>query len=296
MQYFLLYILMAVFFSLAVSGCDKKETMPPECLILSPKSNSKVVAGKTIKITVSAKSKPGGISQLGFYADGIALALLKTQPYDFYWETENFSIGVHTLKVVAFDHSGLSSGDEIQIEIVPYIPVTEITDARDGNIYQVAEIGEQVWMTENLRYIHEYSAIVNNNSNLSQEYGLLYMTRLGTGEDACPDGWHIPSPDEWEKLFAYLGGKSVAGGKLKEAGTDRWKSPNTGATNSSGFSARPAGYLTRDYIPDAFGSSACFFTALYGNYIILDYNSDSVRILKYHPSNEFYSVRCVRDY
>ena len=56
-----------------------------------------------------------------------------------------------------------------------------------------------------------------------------------------PSGWHLPSDAEWTEFADYLGGSSVAGGKLKEPGTTHWNSPNTGATNESGFMALPGG-------------------------------------------------------
>jgi uncharacterized protein (TIGR02145 family) len=136
-----------------------------------------------------------------------------------------------------------------------------ITDSRNGQIYNTVLIGEQCWMKENLN--------VGTRINGSQEqmdngiiekychgdlesncdaYGGLYqwneMMQYITSEGAqgiCPDGWHIPTDAEWTMLTDYLGGESVAGGKMKEAGLTHWASPNTGATNESGFTALPGG-------------------------------------------------------
>jgi uncharacterized protein (TIGR02145 family) len=64
----------------------------------------------------------------------------------------------------------------------------------------------------------------------------------GNVQGICPAGWHLPTDAEWTILTTYLGGESVAGGPMKETGTTHWLSPNTGATNSSGFTALPGGY------------------------------------------------------
>lgn len=59
-----------------------------------------------------------------------------------------------------------------------------------------------------------------------------------------PSGWHVPSDAEWDTLVSYLGGTSVAGGKMKVTGTSYWNSPNTGANNSSGFAGLGGGFRT----------------------------------------------------
>ena len=58
----------------------------------------------------------------------------------------------------------------------------------------------------------------------------------------APQGWHVPNLEEWEELLSYLGGKSVAGGKLKARGLMYWRYPNSGATDEFGFTALPAGF------------------------------------------------------
>jgi len=149
-----------------------------------------------------------------------------------------------------------------------------VTDPRDGHIYNTVQIGSQCWMAENLAYlpsvspssagsetspyyyVYDYQgtdvSAAKATSNY-QTYGVLYnWTAAMNGEassnsvpsgvqGACPAGWHLPSDAEWTVLTDHLGGTSVAGGKMKETGTIHWYSPNTGATNSSGFTAFPAG-------------------------------------------------------
>ena len=142
----------------------------------------------------------------------------------------------------------------------------------DGNAYNTVTIGTQVWMAENLKVTHypdgtpiangtgvsyigytdKYYFIYQNDPGYKDTYGLLYSwsaTTNGVSSSAnpsevqgvCPDGWHVPSDAEKTELITYLGGASVAGGKLKETGTDHWSAPNEGATNESGFSALGTG-------------------------------------------------------
>lgn len=79
-------------------------------------------------------------------------------------------------------------------------------------------------------------------------YGSLYNWYTATdARGIAPSGWHVPSYAEWQTLATTLGGIGVAGGKMKEAGTTHWSAPNTGADNSSGFNALPAGTRTTGF-------------------------------------------------
>lgn len=112
-----------------------------------------------------------------------------------------------------------------------------ITDSRDGKVYKTVEIGEQVWMAENLAYkpasgdYWDYDTL--------DDYGYLYDWEKAM--KVCPEGWHLPADGEWQQLCDYLGGESKADIKLKETGTAHWKGPNVDANNESGFTALPGG-------------------------------------------------------
>jgi uncharacterized protein (TIGR02145 family) len=91
-------------------------------------------------------------------------------------------------------------------------------------------------------------AIYNDSTQYNNIYGKLYnWYAVADPRELCPTGWHVPTDSEWDTLVNYLGGSSIAGGKMKtigdlQSGTGLWQSPNTGATNSSGFSGLPGGY------------------------------------------------------
>lgn len=143
-----------------------------------------------------------------------------------------------------------------------------LTDTRDSQQYPTVQIGTQCWMAKNLNIgvmvtdhytgnlhthcsnngIIEKYCYYNDPANCAIYGGLYdwnemmgYTTTPGT-QGICPTGWHIPTDAEWDTLTDYLGNGSVAGGMMKSTGTTYWNLPNTGATNSSGFTALGAGY------------------------------------------------------
>ena len=145
-----------------------------------------------------------------------------------------------------------------------FIFILPVADA-DGNLYSTIIIGTQTWMTVNLKTSKfsdntiipdvaenaSWSSLstpaycwYNNIEDLNSNYGALYnWFAVNTGK-LCPTGWHVPSEDEWILLTNFLGGEVIAGGKLKEIGTNHWMSPNTGASNDFNFTALPSGYRT----------------------------------------------------
>jgi uncharacterized protein (TIGR02145 family) len=143
----------------------------------------------------------------------------------------------------------------------PVLTYDTISDI-DGNIYKTIQIGNQIWMAENLgtTRLNDGTSMPQIIFNVMEEnyanpaygwngyyyesykstFGNLYnWYAVNTGK-LCPAGWHVPSDDEWETLISYLGGINVAGDQLKETGTTHWDPPNAGSTNESGFTALPA--------------------------------------------------------
>jgi len=139
--------------------------------------------------------------------------------------------------------------------------ITSVTDI-DGNTYPVVQIGSQCWIAENLRTTkyNDGSLIPNvtdgqvwsnattpawchyeNNPSYDATYGKLYNWYTVAGGNMCPTDWHVPTYAEWTTLINFLGGESVAGGKMKT--TTGWNPPNTAATNESGFSGLPGGFF-----------------------------------------------------
>jgi uncharacterized protein (TIGR02145 family) len=191
----------------------------------------------------------------------------------------------------------------------------------DGNVYNTLTIGTQVWMDENLKVTHyrngdaipnvtdntvwsglttgAYSDYDNSPGN-STTYGLLYNGyAVVDSRKLCPTGWHVPTVEEWDVLVNYLGGESAAGGKLKETDIIHWQSPNTGATNESGFTTLPSGYRESDgtfaglgYYTDLWSSSGVNIDELYRRLITYDdvyVNNNGV------PEVYGFSVRCLKD-
>jgi uncharacterized protein (TIGR02145 family) len=116
----------------------------------------------------------------------------------------------------------------------------------------------------------------------------------------APVGWHLPSKAEWQQLADYLGGLNIAGGKLKEAGTNHWIAPNTGATNESGFTALPAGMHDFTGIFQWKGENCAFSTSTgdLNQYevtgIVLRTTESKMTIGGFHPDDAL-SVRCIKN-
>jgi uncharacterized protein (TIGR02145 family) len=165
------------------------------------------------------------------------------------------------LRAYATNSAGTAYGNQVSFTTYSGNQTSTIRDV-DGNIYDTITIGTQTWMKENLKttkykngtdiplvmdkcvwyYLTTPGYCWHNNDAINKTtYGALYNWYAVKTGNLCPTGWHVPTDMEWTTLIAYLGGDSVAVVKLKEAGTIHWQSPNTGATNKTGFTALPGG-------------------------------------------------------
>ena len=192
----------------------------------------------------------------------------------------------------------------------------------DNNNYSIVEIGAQVWMAENLKTT-KYSngdligtttpatLDIRNESSPKYQwawdgiesnvaaYGRLYTGySVNDSRNLCPTGWNVPTQDEWTILTDFLGGLSNSGGKLKGVGTAYWLSPNTGATNETGFTALPGGFRASDGVFNEVGINGYWWPSSQTNssegwYYKLVSSGESVSKSSIEKSTGF-MVRCLK--
>jgi len=206
----------------------------------------------------------------------------------------------------------------VKIIVIPNFQFGTMKD-QAGNVYKTITIGTQTWMAENLRTnkyrnlepidsvsfsswtritgaFCVYNVVVPDNNLI---YGKLYnWYAVNDSRNIAPASWHVATDAEWTTLINYLGGNSIAGGKMKETGITHWEDPNVDATNESGFTALPGGARYSDtfmrlkeygcwwsattYVPD---NAWYYYMGNLAGSIIRD-NENKER---------GYSVRCVKD-
>jgi uncharacterized protein (TIGR02145 family) len=208
--------------------------------------------------------------------------------------------------------------------IVAILFATLLLSCSNNQRFKTITIGDQVWMAENLNVDkfrngdpipHAQTAeewqkagingqpawcYYDNDLANGKIYGKLYnWYAVSDWRGLAPEGWRIPSDEDWEKLIKLLGGEEVAGGKLKATDTTYWKSPNVGATNETGFSAFPGGGRDANgsfnYLGDngylwsssEYSSTRAWFRGMY------HYDGN---VYRYNYVKDYgFSVRCLRD-
>lgn len=192
---------------------------------------------------------------------------------------------------------------------------TTVTDI-DGNVYNIIKIGDLEWLDRNLEVTHYRNGDpipnsfgtpgneggwinYNNDAAIGEVYGKLYNSQAVLDpRGLAPSGWHVATRQDWLDMINLLGGFSVAGGKLKETGTENWDSPNAGATDDYGFCALPGGYASGGSF--YLGRYAGFWTSTIveqsptGTYMFYLY-AENPTVEEDWSTPMGFSVRCVRD-
>jgi uncharacterized protein (TIGR02145 family) len=249
---------------------------------------------------------------------------------------------VYYVRAYASNGEGDAYGEEVSFKTWAE---NEVSDY-DGNVYPTVKIGEQTWLRRNLRVTHyadgtpiphvkeNWNSLMdgdkaycwyNNEMKYSIGYGALYtwdaVMNGAESSDAnpsevqgvCPDGWHVPSDQEWQEMEIYLGVDPAEadtivfrnrgedyGGSLKETGYTHWRNPNTGATNISGFTAVGGGYRNSyGHFRSLERSGAYWTSTLYQDTDRaltrrLDYNNTFID-RDYNNGYNAASVRCIKD-
>ncbi len=222
---------------------------------------------------------------------------------------------IYYVRAYATNIVGTAYGSQLSLLTYNNLTVADI----EGNIYHTVTIGTQTWMVENLKttkyndgttipmetnsrawaalstpaYCWYYNVATYNNT-----YGALYNWYSVNSGKLAPIGWHVPTNVEWNTLTTYLGGASVAGGKLKETGTTHWSSTYIGTTNETGFSALPGGVCDNNGSFTSLGNNGIWWSSTED--VAVNAWTRSMNIgSSVVSSSEFktmgLSVRCVRD-
>jgi uncharacterized protein (TIGR02145 family) len=213
-----------------------------------------------------------------------------------------------------------------------YVRETSTVTDIDGNVYNTVKIGNQWWMAENLKVTHYRNgdtilnvtedriwgilapgAFCNYDNNAANVafYGRLYnWYAVNDSPKIAPAGFHVPTDGEFKQLETYLGmsqesADSVGrrghseGGNMKEIGFDHWYSPNTGATNESGFAALPGGRRANNGNFGNIGGYGYWWSATEINIGFAWFRGlsyDSTKVFRYgYGKHCGLSVRCVKD-
>ena len=199
-----------------------------------------------------------------------------------------------------------NSGTSIKIGTQTWTTTNlDVATYRDGTIIpQVTDQADWAGLTTGAWCYY------NNTTANGTTYGKLYNWYAVAGihdtdsatpnKILAPNGYHVPSDTEWTTLTTYLGGESIAGGKMKSTDTTLWLSPNADATNSSGFTGLPGGY--RSYVGSFYyvGTNGLWWSSSEVNTSSawnrsLGYNGGIANRSGYFSKEGGFSVRCLRD-
>jgi uncharacterized protein (TIGR02145 family) len=321
---FIVSILFLLIYGCTTSSDDNGNTST--IAVPSPPENLKVEASSTNTIQLIWTDR--STNESGFKIErklvGGAFAVVGTTATDIaiFSDTDLTPSTSYIYRVFSYNEGGKSPvySNELTVTTNSTIPPTTI--------------GTQTWTTKNLEVITyrdgtpipqvtdptQWANLTtgawcyyNNDIANGTIYGKLYnwyavagiwneasKTDISQRKKIAPTGYHIPTDSEWTTLTTFLGGEGVAGGKMKATGTSLWLSPNTDATNSSGFTGLPGGVRYGDDSFDGIGSYGDWWSSsetsiTYAWTRSLYYNYGDASGYNYVKKNYGLSVRCLRD-
>lgn len=259
--------------------------------------------GNTYWVNPTEASNDVGFNALGsgfryagvggdFYEERKRTYLISTTTYN---STENYILLLYQGLEASSITTDKKDGNTIRL-IKDDSTDTGVMTGNDGKQYATVKIGTQVWMSESLEETKfrngDTIPVVTDNAAWAAltTAGSCWFENKRT-YNLAPVGWHLPNRTEYDTLITYAGGTTVAGGKLKETGTNYWNSPNTGATNELGFSVLGAGfrqvafgalkqsgllYLNKDVLNTGYN----YTSTMFNNVVSTQYTGLSVRFIR----------------
>jgi len=261
-----------------------------------------------------------GIERVEFFVDDYLVRTLTHEPWEYQWTTVEYMDGQsHVFYAKAYDLAG-NSGSSDTISVSSFSGwVYDI----EGKAYLTIQIGDQLWMAENLsvsKYQNGDSVLSGLNDSLwastsfgslsenqsvedySSKYGYLYNWYVvNDSRKIAPEGWHVPSEDEWRSLIEYYGGFHLAGGKLKDSSNRLWNNSDSDSINVNPFAALPGGRRHEDggYFGATVGSYGFYWTSSEDSehlawFMQFAWYTTEISHGHYDKRNGF-SIRCVKD-
>jgi uncharacterized protein (TIGR02145 family) len=299
MKNFVILFILLLSILISINACTK---VVPSCNILSPSDDEEIEQGDTSTILIEAE---GDISEVRFYINDSVVGSSNNSPYAYDWNTTGVKTDTHKITSIVESDYGFYVYDELEVIITVHV-----TDF-EGNKYQGVQIGNQIWMAENLKTTHysdgtpipmvlqdsdwenlgnedkAYCYFNNSVSNLNT-YGALYTwaaTMNGQPssknnpsgvQGICPNGWHLPSMTEWEELLKYIEAENIS-------------------LSESGFSPLYAGFRESDGEFRGITSYAYFWCSV-GQYPNTAWRLSLVGLgFKESLKNAGFCVRCIKD-
>lgn len=289
---FLRLVILSSFILLLISCKETPINMEPDCSIIDPMQYEHFQQGEMVEIIIQAEDMDGTIAEVSFYINDVLIGSSKIYPFNFKWNTLEVESGLYTIKIVVSDNGGLTNSAQVEIYISSITSPGEtgnVTDI-DGNIYTTVKIGEQWWMSENLKTSHyadgkeipfvqdnelwdeldltdkAYCTYFDGNGYTGVNSVLYNWSAAMNGEPfiendpkgvqgVCPDGWHLPNDAEWKEMEMTLGMTQ------SEVDQSDFRGINEGSKLAGNFDLWYNGDLRNDM---AFGNSG--FNALPSGY------------------------------